>query len=549
MVKNRTIAKQRLDKYYNLAKEKGYRARSAFKLLQLNKKYNFLKDARILIDLCAAPGGWLQIAAQEMPRPRKIIGIDLDPIKYIGDAETFVCDITSDECRKRLYGMLEDHQADVILHDGAPNVGTSWESDAFNQNLLVFYSLQLSSIFLREGGTFVTKIFRSNDYDSLMAVLMKMFKKVEATKPLSSRSQSAEIFVVCLEYRGHAGFNEDILEYENVFKNSDKDADNFDEYKYTKIKFSEYLRSEDSNILDKVTAIENDLPAEVDMDDEILFLIKDLKILSKNDIRKIRQKKKQIIRDVRSGKLNMPFFEFLKQDEDSEYEEEEFEMVTLTLDEKLDKIAEEIKYNSIKKKPKIDKMNLEKVDIFYEDDLFKNMQLEEEKYEEIKNMEEDQDQEFEIESCSDSLDINEEEALCIARYKDNPTEFIESTVDRYWTDPDEKLPNYLREDQNMFGRPTKSDESMMTKKEKEALLRRKTRAERRAEKFMKDMIIEESDEERVIAKEIYKKEFKRTKNKARIVFPKNGRCGVPRGKGRLIHFDRRLKKDKRNLKK
>lgn len=543
MSKNRSLGKQRLDKYYNLAKEKGYRARSAFKLLQLNKKYGFLKDAKILIDLCAAPGGWLQVAAQEMPRPRKIIGIDLDPIKYIGDVETFVCDITSDECRKRLYGMLSDtefRQADVILHDGAPNVGTSWENDAFNQNLLVFYSLQLSSLFLREGGTFVTKIFRSNDYDSLINVSGKMFSKVEATKPLSSRLQSAEIFVVCLGFRGVDNYSDDILNYENIFKTNE---DDFLDYKYTKIKFSEFIRSSDNDILSKITEIENDLP--IELDEEFKFLIKDVKILSKNDVKKIYQKKKQIIKDVKSGKLKLKELEFLTEDEESDYEED-FEMVTLTLDEKIREIDNELKKS--KKVNRIDKEVLCAVDTFYEDDLFKNMVLNEEDHPVQTKEMVCVDDNIDIESCSDSLDVNEEEMLCIARYKDNPTEFIESTVDRYWTDPEEKLPNYLREDQYANGRPCKADECKLTKKEKEALLRRKTRAERRAEKFMKDMIIEESDEERIIAKEIYKKEYRKTRTKPRIVFPKNGRCGIPRGKGRLIHFDRRLKKDKRSKK-
>ncbi|WUR03264.1 ribosome biogenesis protein SPB1 [Vairimorpha necatrix] len=539
MSKNRSLGKQRLDKYYNLAKEKGYRARSAFKLLQLNKKYGFLKDAKILIDLCAAPGGWLQVAAQEMPRPRKIIGIDLDPIKYIGDVDSFVCDITSDECRKRLYGMLSDtelRQADVILHDGAPNVGTSWENDAFNQNLLVFYSLQLSSIFLREGGTFVTKIFRSDDYDSLINLLNKMFKKVEATKPLSSRSQSAEIFVVCLEYRGIKNFNEEELSYEKIFKNIEND---FDEYKYTKIKMSEFIRSSDPEIINKITEIENDL--EIDFDEEFLYLIKDLKILNKGDLKKILQKKKQIIRDVKSNKLQIPVLDFLKENEEESEYEEDFEMVTLTVEEKIKEIDNEL--NKMKKVQKIDKQTLCSIDGFYEDDMFKNMLLEDDTNEVIKQ--DIKKEEIEMESCSDSLDIDEEEMLCIARYKDNPTDFIESTVDRYWTDPEEKLPNYLREDQKCSSRPSKSNENKLTKKEKEALLRRKTRAERRAEKFMKDMIIEESDEERVVAKEIYRKEYKKTKTTPRIVFPKKGSCGIPKGKGRLLHFDRRLKKDKR----
>lgn len=562
MSKNRTLAKQRLDKYYNLAKEKGYRARSAFKLLQLNNKYGFLKNSQILIDLCAAPGGWLQVAAQEMPRPRKIIGIDLDPIKFIGDVETFQCDITTDECRKRLYGMLEDRQADVVLNDGAPNVGTSWENDAFNQNLLVFYSVQLASIFLREGGTFVTKIFRSNDYDSLISLLSKMFKKVEATKPLSSRTQSAEIFVVCLEYRGINNFDSNLLEYNQVFVNLESNEKLFDEYKFTKIKFTEYLRSEDNDILEKITSIENDLPDEIFLDEEIKYLIKDLKIIGKNDKRKIKQKKKQIIKEVRSGKINAPILDFLKLEESSEENEEFFEMQTLTVNEKLDKISEELdNLKKCKKQRKTKYEEISKIDKFFEDDLFKNMEINVEDYE-IKenkdinnNLENDkfneilyEDDKIEVESCSDSMDLEEEELLCIAKYKDNPQDFIESTVDRYWTDPDEKIPSYLEEDQGFSSRPAKFDERKLTKKEKEALLRRKTRAERRAEKFMKDLVVEESDEERIIAKEVYKKEYKKTKKAPRIVFPKGGRCGIPRGKGKVIHFDKRLKKDKRGKK-
>lgn len=549
MSKNRTLAKQRLDKYYNLAKEKGYRARSAFKLLQLNKKYGFLKNSHILIDLCAAPGGWLQVAAQEMPRPRKIIGIDLDPIKFIGDVETFTCDITTDECRKRLYGILEDRQADVILNDGAPNVGTSWENDAFNQNLLVFYSVQLASIFLKEGGTFVTKIFRSNDYDSIISLLSKMFKRVEATKPLSSRTQSAEIFVVCLEYKGINNFDNNILEYNQVFINSENNERNFDEYKFTKIKFTEYLRLEDDDILEKITSIENDLPEEIKIEDEIKYLIKDLKIIGKNDKRKIKQKKKQIIKYVRNGKINIPILDFLKVEESSDEEKEEFEMQTLTVDEKLDKISEELEnLKRLKKTQKCKFEDISKIDKFFEDDIFKNMEINVENFEETKKIENTNEDKIEVESCSDSMDLEEDELLCIAKYKDNPQEFIESTVDRYWTDPDEKIPSYLEEDQACSSRPVKNDEKKLTKKEKEALLRRKTRAERRAEKFMKDLVVEESDEERIIAKEVYKKEYKKTKKAPRIVFPKGGRCGIPRGKGKIIHFDRRLKKDKRRKK-
>lgn len=308
-------SKGRLDRYYYLAKEKGYRARSSFKIIQINEKFgHFLEKSKVVIDLCAAPGSWCQVATKLCPVNSLIIGVDIVPMKPMPNVITFQSDITTEDCRSKLRGYMKTWKADTVLHDGAPNVGLGWVQDAFTQSQLTLQALKLAVENLVVNGTFVTKVFRSKDYNKLIWVFQQFFDKVEATKPPASRNVSAEIFVVCKGFKAPKKIDPRLLDPKEVFEelpdgpqnmqakiyNPEKKTRKREGYEegdnllYHTTPIMDFIKTEDPinmlGYMNKFDIIDDDHEWKIikkmkQTNKELLACIEDLKVLGKKDFK------------------------------------------------------------------------------------------------------------------------------------------------------------------------------------------------------------------------------------------------------------------------
>lgn len=194
------LADARHDQYRRLAKDQGYRARSAYKLLQMNRSYNILKKGDKVVDLGCAPGGWLQVAVKGVRSSGKVIGIDLKPVTPVAGAIILRGSIEDPNMLNKIAEIL-DCKADVVLSDLAPNVSGVWDIDHARQISLSTIALRFAQHVLRIGGSSVFKVFEGDMLEEFRSELRKSFGKVLLNKPSASRQESSELYIVCLNFK------------------------------------------------------------------------------------------------------------------------------------------------------------------------------------------------------------------------------------------------------------------------------------------------------------------------------------------------------------
>ena len=189
------LVKQNRDPFFKLSKIKGYRSRSAFKLIEMNKKFKFLRKNLSLLDLGSCPGGWSQVA-KEVISSGKILAVDIKPMEKINNVDF----IKGDFSEIKIYGKIISYfnnKADVVLSDMAVNTSGNKELDSYRTGELCLNAMDLASKILSKEGVFLSKIFMGSIYNEINEKAKKYFKKIIRYKPLSSKKESKEIYILC----------------------------------------------------------------------------------------------------------------------------------------------------------------------------------------------------------------------------------------------------------------------------------------------------------------------------------------------------------------
>jgi 23S rRNA (uridine2552-2'-O)-methyltransferase len=197
------IQMRRKDQFYKLAKKRGYRSRASFKLLETIRRYGFIKLGDRVIDIGAAPGGWLQAARQTVGETGFVYGFDLEPTEPLAydNVCTEILDITQERAVESISSIVGG-KVNVVLSDAAPNISGVWEVDHARQIFLAKRSLEIAKHLLLEGGNFFVKLFHGPELNGFKQDVEEVFKKATLIKPSASKARSSEIYLLGTGFLG-----------------------------------------------------------------------------------------------------------------------------------------------------------------------------------------------------------------------------------------------------------------------------------------------------------------------------------------------------------
>ena len=193
------VNKQRRDTYVRQSKVDGYRARSAYKLIEIDEKFKIFKGGLTVIDIGAAPGSWTQYASKAV-KNGKIISIDLKEMEPIDNTFQIKGDFTEDQTQKKIKELLTD-KSDIVMSDMAVNTTGIKNIDSIQTGELCKEAMIFSKDIISSSGFFVSKIFMGGSFNEIVQLGKKIFKEVKVFKPKSSRKDSKESFIICKNLR------------------------------------------------------------------------------------------------------------------------------------------------------------------------------------------------------------------------------------------------------------------------------------------------------------------------------------------------------------
>ncbi|MFH1013437.1 MAG: RlmE family RNA methyltransferase [Thermoplasmatota archaeon] len=197
----RWYTEKKREHYYREAKKQGYRARSSYKLKQIQQKFRIFQSGDVVVDLGAAPGGWSQVAKEYVGDAGFIVGIDLQWIVPIDGVVFLQGDIADASSIKTMEELLEGRRVKVILSDMAPNISGNYSIDHAKSIFLAEQSLTVVDTLLRKGGYFVCKVFMGEMLDEFIVHVQHRFSEVRRFSPPASRKSSSELYIVGKYYK------------------------------------------------------------------------------------------------------------------------------------------------------------------------------------------------------------------------------------------------------------------------------------------------------------------------------------------------------------